>query len=344
VSAARLAPVILGANVQHHFYRGGPAIARFRGIALEDDRAPEDWVGSCTCMFGSIDRGLSRLPDGRRLRDAIAADPERYLGAGHAAAFGPDPGMLVKLLDAGERLPVHWHPTRAFARQYLGLRNGKTEAWAILEADAGAEVFLGWRRGVDRAEIETWLAEQDASAVLAEMHRLPVAAGDTVLVPASTPHAIGAGILLVELQEPTDLSVLLEWKGYDLDGERDGHLGLGFDIALGSVRTDATTLDELAALTSSPRAGDGPVRTLFPPAADAFFRADLVSGGAELEPAFSILAATDGEGALETEAGAVDLERGRTVLVPYDAGEGAIAGDVVAIRCRPPAEPPEAAP
>jgi mannose-6-phosphate isomerase len=167
-----------------------------------------------------------------------------------------------------------------------------------------------------------------------------VAPGDTVLVPASTPHAIGAGILLVELQEPTDLSVLLEWKGYDIDGERAGHLGLGFDVALGSVRTDAMPDDEVADVTSSPRDGDGPVQPLFPPAADPFFRAERVSGGAELEAGFAILVVTGGSGSLESESASTELARGRTILVPHEAGASRIAGDVEAIRCRPPAEAP----
>ena len=59
------------------------------------------------------------------------------------------------------------------------------------------------------------------------------------VVPASTPHCIDAGVFVVELQEPTDFSVLLEWDGFDVDGPADGHLGLGFDVALDAVRTDA---------------------------------------------------------------------------------------------------------
>jgi mannose-6-phosphate isomerase len=205
-------------------------------------------------------------------------------------------------------------------------------------------VFLGWRRPVDRAEIERWFAEQDASAVLSEMHRIAVAPGDTVLVPAATPHAIGEAILLVELQEPTDLSVLLEWKGYDIDGEKAGHLGLGFDVALTSVRTDAVSDRELRELTSSPRAGAGPVRPLFPTPADPFFRADRVSVSAELDRGFSILVVTRGSGAIESETGRIELARGRTVLVPDEAGASRIDGDLEAISCRPPAEPPEEAP
>src|SRR5262249_32445380 len=72
--------------------------------------------------------------------------------------------------------------------------------------------------------------------------------GDCVFVPAGLPHAIGEGIFLVELQEPTDLSILMEWTGFAIDGERDGHLGLGFEVALQSARRTAVNGDELAAL------------------------------------------------------------------------------------------------
>ena len=70
-------------------------------------------MGSTTTIFGEDERGLTLLADGRTLRDAIAADPEGFLGAAHVRRYGPDPALLVKLLDAGERLPVHCHPDRA---------------------------------------------------------------------------------------------------------------------------------------------------------------------------------------------------------------------------------------
>ena len=117
--------------------------------------------------------------------------------------FGPDPSLLVKLLDAGQRLPVHFHPGRAFARDALGLTHGKTEAWVIVEADPGAAVHVGFSRPVAPDEVRDWMRAQDSTAMLAAMHEIPVEAGDAVFVPAGTSHAIGAGILLVELQEPT---------------------------------------------------------------------------------------------------------------------------------------------
>src|SRR5205085_12305535 len=116
-------PHPLPPNVLHHFYAGGARIAAFRGLDLDDDHAPEEWLGAVTTTFGgeASGRGLARLGDGTLVRDAVAADPEGWLGAEHTARFGADAGLLTKLLDAGQRLPVHFHPGRAFAREHLGL-------------------------------------------------------------------------------------------------------------------------------------------------------------------------------------------------------------------------------
>ena len=110
-------PQVLPPNVLRHFYAGGARLAAFRGLELESDHMPEEWLGAVNTAFGHAERGLSRLEDGTLVRDAIAADPEAYLGAEHVGRYGADPALLVKLLDAGQRLPVHVHPDRAFARE-----------------------------------------------------------------------------------------------------------------------------------------------------------------------------------------------------------------------------------
>jgi mannose-6-phosphate isomerase len=225
-----LKPLRLPANQLPRFFRGGQQIARFRGLPPQAEDAPEDWVGATNTVRGEVELGLSRLDDGRLLRDAIDADPEGFLGPGRS-----EPRLLVKLLDAGERLPVHVHPDREFAREHLASRYGKTEAWVIVQTGDASTVWLGFRDGIDQAALELWVGAQDVPAMLAAMNRVSVTPGDVVYVPAGVPHAIGAGILLVELQEPSDLSILLEWEGFAIDGRRDGHLGLGFPTALRAV-------------------------------------------------------------------------------------------------------------
>jgi mannose-6-phosphate isomerase len=336
-------PIRLEPNQLHRFYRGGSAIARLRAVASHDEYAPEDWVGSTTTVFGESKTGLSVLPDGRFLRDAIAANPGGFLGPEHVAGYGSDLALLVKLLDAGERLPVHFHPDQSFARTYLGLSHGKTEAWLIIETRAeGGSVHLGFREDMDEETLAGWVARQEAGQLLDALNELAVSPGDSVFVPAGLPHSIGKGVFLVELQEPTDVSVLLEWAGFAVDGGRDGHLGLGYEVALKGIRRRRLGSDELARFHSPPGGGhalQSGTKRLLPPEADPYFRAQALRPDPEifLEPALSILIVLDGHGNLETEHGdTLELRRGQTVLVPYAARGAMLAGDISAIRCLPP--------
>lgn len=349
-----MSPVHLASNQLHRFYRGGSAIARFRGTqaaaddAPEDrapeDWAPEDWVGSATTIFGEETQGLSTLPDGRFLRDAVADDPEAFLGPAHAERYGADPALLVKLLHAGERLPVHCHPSRDFSRRHLDCPFGKTEAWVIVEVEVDRPVVhLGFRQDVEAETLAGWVERQETDTLLRALHALEVGPGDAVLVPAGVPHAIGAGVFVVELQEPTDFSVLLEWESFDVDGRADGHLGIGYDLALACVDRSGFGSEALARLRQ--RAGDARelrpgAWTVLVPDAGPYFRAERLLPGPRvgLEPSFSILVVLAGTGRLETEhGGELPLTRGDTVLVPYAGGAASVSGPVEVIRCLPPA-------
>jgi mannose-6-phosphate isomerase len=318
-------PQLLPPNVLDHYYAGGPRIAAFRGLSLPSDHMPEEWLAAVNTTFGAANgRGLSHSEDGTLVRDAIETDPEAWLGPKHVERFGADPALLTKLLDAGQRLSVHFHPGREFAKRELGLDHGKTEAWIIIEADAGAKVWVGWREDVSLETIREWMRTQDSAAMLAAMHELDVKPGDAIFVPAGTIHAIGAGILMVEAQEPTDLSISLEWNGYEIE-EDDCHLGLGWDVALQALDRSGMSDAEVAGLRSN--------GTLLPKAADPYFRAERVHGGDSLDAGFSVLIGLSGEGDL----GGIPVKRGSALVLPYDAGALELTGDVEAIRCRPPA-------
>ena len=326
-------PVKLPPNPIRHFYRGGPAIAELRGIDVGSDRSPEEWIGSATTLFGETERGLSRMPDGGLVRDALAADPEGWLGAAHAARFGASPALLVKLLDAGERLPVHHHPDHPFAHEHLGLDFGKTEAWIVLAAKDGAEVALGWREDVDADTLRGWVDAQDHDALLGALNPVGVGAGDALFVPSGVPHVIGEGLLIAELQEPTDLSIMLEWDGFGIDDERAATLGLGWDVALASVERTARDPSPLQGA-----GGDGAVSELLPDASAPFFTAQRVApagGSVELPAGFAVVIVVEGDGTL---AG-LEVTRGDALLVPHAAGPVGADGDLVALVCRPPGVP-----
>lgn len=328
-------PIPLPANQPaDRFYAGGRRIVEFRGSGRLASHEPEDWVASSTAVHGHAPDGLTVLPDDGLLRDAIAADPVAWLGAEHVAAFGADPALLVKLLDAGQRLPVHAHPDVPFAARHLGLAHGKTEAWVMLEP---ATVHLGFARDVGLDELAGWVRTQASDAMLGAMHAIDLAAGDAVLVPAGLPHAIGEGAFVVELQEPTDLSILLEWTGFEIDGSTAGHLGLGFDVALGAVDRRGWSREEIARLRGATAADDGDLL----PGAAAFFRVERWSGTRTLDPGFAVLVVVDGEGRLVAGADTLPLRRGQTVVVPAAAGPVTVEGDDVRVLvCRPPAPAP----
>ncbi len=213
------APVRLRPNLIDHFYRGGRRIADLRGVVTTSPRQPEEWVAATVSRDGPPTLGLSSTEDGSVLRDLVADDPVGWTGT--PGAWPGDTGLLLKLLDAGQRLPVHVHPDRAFAARHLDCPYGKTEAWLVLDAEPGAAVHLGWDRDVDPADVARARDEQDGTWMLERMHRLPVRRGDAFLVPAGTPHAIGAGVFVAEAQEPTDFSILLRLdlatEGAELD-------------------------------------------------------------------------------------------------------------------------------
>lgn len=332
-------PVLLPPNQLPRFYRGGPRIVRLRGASARSDAGPEDWVGSTTTSLGSDREGLSRLPDGGYLRDAIDQDPIGFLGPEHARRWGSNLALLVKLLDAGERLAVHFHPGRAFARRELGLPFGKTEAWIIIEAEPGAVVHLGLKAPVERSTVIRWLTEQDAAAMLGALHEIPVRPGTALFVPAGTLHAIGAGILLVELQEPTDMSVVLEWEQF---GVSDGseHLGLGWERILDAADLDASRVEDLLVETGHD-ATDEPIADLLPPSAAPYFRAQRITAQGDpvhLDPSLSILVVLEGWLKVWSESGhPLDLRGGQTALIPHAAGRTTLDGHASLIRCLPPA-------
>lgn len=323
-------PLLLSSNrPPNRFYRGGRAITDFRGEPPAGSHEPEDWVASTTAVFGDYPVGLTVLDGDRTLASLVEEDPVAWLGPDHAAAFGADTKLLVKLLDAGQRLPVHAHPHGSFAAEHLGCAHGKAEAWFILR---GGEVHLGLTEDVELEQLDELVDSQSVDELLGLLHRVRVAAGDVVYVPPGMLHATGEGVFLVELQEPEDLSILLEWRDFALDGRRDGHLGLGFGTALEAVDRQACDDDEIARLVGP--AGFGP--SVLPAAADPYFRLERrqVAGTATIAPGFAVLVVT--KGAFGAPAVDLDLPRGSTLLMPHAAGAVDVVGDGELVVCRPP--------
>jgi mannose-6-phosphate isomerase len=208
---ARLTPAIWGGHVLRD---------RFGKPGDRTEKIGEAWE----CW--DDDRIASGTYAGRTLGDV-----RRELGA---ALLGPlDPArafpLLTKFIDANRALSVQVHPDDAYARRVEHEPNGKTECWHVLDAQPGASIVLGWSRDTSREEY----LERVAAGTLDELLRtVPVHAGDSFYLPAGTLHAIGAGIVIFETQQTSDLTYrIYDYGRLDDSGKpRELHVAKAADV------------------------------------------------------------------------------------------------------------------
>lgn len=165
-------------------------------------------------------------PWGRTDRQAPFADlPPRQQPVGEIWFEKPDaqPELLVKYLFTSERLSIQVHPNDEAARS-AGYRRGKDEAWLVLSAEPGAEIGIGLRKAISKEALRTAALDGTIEELV---DWRPVAAGDFYYSPAGTVHAIGKGVVLIEVQQNVDLTYRL----YDYGRPRELHLDEGIAVA-----------------------------------------------------------------------------------------------------------------
>ena len=151
---------------------------------------------------------------GKTLRWLMEHHAAELLGDAKPAAEGRFP-LLCKILDAREKLSLQVHPPAAKAKELDG--EPKTEMWYIADAAPDATLYVGLKRGVTRAEFEQKIAD---GTVADCFHRIPVKAGDVMYLPSGRVHAIGAGLVIFEIQQNSDTTYrVFDWNRVGLDGK-----------------------------------------------------------------------------------------------------------------------------
>lgn len=267
-------------------------------------------------------------------RGATLAALARQRGAaliGHAAArrYGRTMPLLVKFLDAGMDLSVQVHPNDAYAAErHAGSGHlGKTESWLVLAAEEEATVTWGFRRPVRESEVREAIARGSLASMLREIE---VGEGDIVHNPAGTVHAVGAGLMIYELQQASDLTYRL-WdhgrRGAD-DQPRELHLDDALAVADLSGRGDP-----------HPPAGAGEagwtarVACPFYRLEEAAVRGERV--GRTDEEAMQILTVLEGEVEILAGPTRTPLGVGGTAVLPAALGEYRLTGRARVVRGRP---------
>lgn len=204
---------------------GGTRLVREWGKQSGGDTVGESW--ELTVRKNEKSRILNGALAGQTLEEVIDRVGLTFIAPDWSEETFP---LLIKLIDAADRLSVQVHPDDAYAARVEGDR-GKTEMWYIVDAAPGAEIICGLRAGVGRAEF----AEAVRAGKIGDvMHRQKVRKGEVYFIPAGLLHAIGSGILIAEIQQNCDLT----YRVYDYDRrDKDGNLRpLHVEKALDVVR------------------------------------------------------------------------------------------------------------
>jgi len=230
---------------------GGHRLAGVLGRSLPPDEIfAESWD---VCDHGPQQSLVEGGPlDSTPLGELVTARGKDLLGRHHPQRRFP---LLLKYLDAEEPLSVQVHPDDRLAAAMKLSDPGKSEAWCVLQAEPGATIWAGFNQPVDRHTLETAIRDGVLERYL---HRFQPQAGDCLFLPAGTVHALGAGLLVAEIQQSSDNTFrLYDWNRVGTDGRpRPLHIQEGLDAidyAQGAVaatpprRTELPCLERLVA-------------------------------------------------------------------------------------------------
>ncbi|MBO2945228.1 hypothetical protein JJQ72_14715 [Paenibacillus sp. F411] len=207
----------LNENRVRRNYRGGYGLDVFKGKeACADGETPEDWICSTVTaknpgLAPRENEGLSQvLVDGELItvKELFEREKEFYLGSAAEMPF------LCKLLDSQMRLHTQAHPTKEFSRAFLNSNHGKLECYYILDVRDDVEPYirLGFQHSPARMEWKRIIETQDLKAMDDCFERIPVQPGQIWYIPGGVPHAIGEGITMIEIMEPSDWVVRCEFE------------------------------------------------------------------------------------------------------------------------------------
>lgn len=307
--ATEAGPIVLAPLLKPKVWGGRRLEAFGKDLPADGTAIGESW--EVADLPQEIDEGRSRIVEGpwagMTLREAIARDGATIMGEAALTGEGGFP-LLIKFLDAKENLSVQVHPTEAYVAAHPEAHL-KSEAWYVLEAEPGAVIYKGVKPGTTRADFRQAIAED---TVVEDLVAVPVKAGDCHYLPSGTCHALGAGVLVAEVQTPSDTT----FRVYDWG--RTGR-ALHVDEALECIDFSDGGSEE-AGLEMPMVVGGLRSQVLVKTPFFTMERVEAIEAGATLhavtqgQPVAWMVA--EGRGRLQWPGGSMDISRGRTIVLP----------------------------
>lgn len=305
---------------------GGDALYRKYGIELPSSNIGESW------NIASHENGMSVVADGhlkgKTLEELIELYDEEFLGTALSPEHSSKFPLLIKLLDATDILSVQVHPDDDYAAVYEDGELGKTEMWYIIDAKPGASLVYGIEPGTTKEEFKRSIEEGNLEKYL---KKLKVEPGDVLYMPAGMVHAIGAGILICEIQQNSDTTYrVYDWNRVGQDGRpRALHIDKALDVIDFEGEYDREKLEGLTVDENGAR------RTYY--IATEYFAIEKL----EIESQFSdstdgskfyTLSVMEGSGRIEYNGDSITFCGGQSILIPASLGKYRIVGDCVLIK------------
>lgn len=300
-------PLLLKPPVKDYIW-GGTRLKTEYNYETDKEKAAEAWVLSCHKDGSDIVENGELA--GKTLPEVLELWGDKAIGK-NAAAFPYFP-LLIKLIDAKDRLSVQVHPDDTYALKNEG-EFGKTEMWYVVDCDEGAELIYGFNREVSKEEFERRIKDNTLPEIC---NYVPVHKGDVFFITAGTLHAIGAGILIAEVQQNSNTTYRVSDYGrLGADGKpRPLHIEKALDVT--KRERPQIPYGNTGKTEKTPY---GTVREL---AKCSLFTASLLEldGKTEIhrEDSFTSLLVLEGKVTVKWKDGEIEASKGASIFVPAD--------------------------
>ena len=283
---------------------GGTKLKNYLNKPITSEITGESWeLSTVPSDVSVVKNGLFK---GKNLNELIDLYPEEMLGKTVFARFGKQFPLLFKYLDAREDLSIQLHPNDELAKARHN-SFGKTEMWYVMQADENARLIVGFKEDSSREE---YLHHIENKKLISLLNEVPVKKGDVFFLETGTIHAIGAGIVIAEIQQTSDVTYrIYDWDRVDANGnERELHTELALDAI--NYKTTFAKKEYKSTENKSTSLVDCPYFTtgFIPLNGSAVF--------SKTNDSFKVLMAVEGDFSLLVNGESYHYKKGSTVLLP----------------------------
>lgn len=285
---------------------GGTKLKEVLNKPIDSDITGESW--ELSGVVGDISEISNGNLEGTSLQELMDSQGEALLGKSVVERFGKEFPILIKFIDAKQDLSIQLHPNDELAKKRHN-SFGKTEMWYIMDADPGAKLIVGFNKNVEKQE---YVKSIEDGTLTDLMNYEEVSEGDTFFINTGKIHAIGAGVLLAEIQQTSDITYrVFDFNRKDKDGNlRELHTGLAVD-AIDYKKKDDFKVDypknkgETNPMVDCPYFKTNFLELIQP------LKQDLSE-----RDSFTIYMCVGGGATITNDWGSTEIRKGETVLVP----------------------------